>query len=117
MIEIDGSLGGGQLLRTTIGLSALTGEPVKITNIRTNRPGCKPGLRPQHLMGVKIAGQFCDAIIHGLEEGSTTVQFTPKELQVTSGKVNIGTAGSVTLLLQTLTPILLFANISGRYCT
>jgi len=109
MIEIDGAIGGGQVLRTTVGLSALTGEAIKITNIRTNRPG-KQGLRPQHLMGIKIAGEFCDAVIHGLEEGSTTVQFTPRKLQVTSGKINIGTAGSITLLLQTLLPILVFTK-------
>lgn len=110
MIEIDGLIGGGQLLRTAVGLSALTKEPVKITSIRTNRPGVKQGLRPQHIMGVKILGQFCSALIHGLEEGSTTLQFTPQELQVSSGKINIGTAGSVSLLFQTLIPVILFAK-------
>ncbi|MEM5792898.1 MAG: RNA 3'-terminal phosphate cyclase [Candidatus Aenigmatarchaeota archaeon] len=108
MIEIDGSIGGGQVLRTAIGLSALTNEPVKITNIRTNRREAKPGLRPQHLMGIKVVAEFCDAVVHGLKEGSTTVQFTPQGFEVKSKKIDIGTAGSVTLLIQTLLPILIF---------
>lgn len=110
MIEVDGSGGGGQVLRTTIGLSALMQEPVKLFNIRTNKPMGKHGIRPQHLMGVKIVKEFCDAVVHGLEEGSTDLQFTPKKLEVNSGKIDIGTAGSVTLLLQTLFPILIFAK-------
>ncbi len=110
MIEIDGSGGGGQVLRTAIGLSALTQEPVKLFNIRTNKPLGKHGLRPQHMMGVKIVKEFCDAVVNGLEECSTELQFTPKKLDVSSGKINIGTAGSVTLLLQTLLPILIFAK-------
>ena len=109
MIEIDGSIGGGQVLRTAIGLSALTGDSVKITKIRTNRAG-KQGLRPQHMMGVKIAGELCEADIRGLKEGSTEVEFKPKRLNVSSGKVDIGTAGSVTLLLQTILPILIFTE-------
>ncbi|MBD3155467.1 MAG: RNA 3'-terminal phosphate cyclase [Candidatus Aenigmarchaeota archaeon] len=110
MIEIDGSGGGGQVLRTVIGLSALMQEPVKLFNIRTNKPMGKHGIRPQHLMGVKIVREFCDAVVHGLEEGSTDLQFTPKKLEVNSGKIDIGTAGSVTLLLQTLFPILIFTK-------
>jgi len=108
MIEVDGSIGGGQVLRTAIGLSALIGEAVKINGIRANRP--EPGLRPQHMAGIQIAGELCNAKIQGLEEGSTKIEFTPKELQISSGKVNIGTAGSVTLLLQTILPILIFTE-------
>ena len=67
MIKIDGSIGGGQLLRTAIGLSALTNKPVKITNIRKGKTTGKPGLRPQHLMGIKVTGEFCQAEIKGLE--------------------------------------------------
>ncbi len=58
MITIDGSIGGGQLLRTAVSLSALTGEAVKITNIRKGKAEGKPGLRPQHLMGIKVLGEF-----------------------------------------------------------
>jgi len=108
MIEIDGSIGGGQVLRTAIGLSALIGEAVKINGIRSNRP--KPGLRPQHMKGIQLAGELCNADVQGLEEGSTKIEFTPKELQISSGKVDIGTAGSVTLLLQTILPILVFTE-------
>jgi RNA 3'-phosphate cyclase len=110
MIEIDGKIGGGQVLRTVIGLSSLIQEPVKITNIRQNRPGVEQGLRPQHMMGVKIAGEFCDAEIEGLKEGSTTIEFTPQKLHSVSGEIDIGTAGSVTLLIQTLLPILIFSK-------
>jgi RNA 3'-phosphate cyclase len=61
MIEIDGSIGGGQILRTAVGLSALTLKPFRITNIRKNRP--KPGLKAQHLAGVKVSGEICQAEI------------------------------------------------------
>lgn len=108
MIEIDGSIGYGQLLRSLISLSVLTSKPVKITNIRKGRP--KPGLMPQHLMGVKVAGEFCDAEITGLELYSTEVGFAPKSFNVTDKRIDIGTAGSIPLLLQTLTPILIFSK-------
>ncbi|MCX6821515.1 MAG: RNA 3'-terminal phosphate cyclase [Candidatus Aenigmarchaeota archaeon] len=108
MITIDGSLGGGQLLRTAVSLSALTGEAVKITNIRKGKAEGKPGLRPQHLMGIKVLGEFCQAMINGLEENSLEVEFIPQKLKVYDKKINIGTAGNIGLLLQTLTPLLLF---------
>lgn len=110
MIIIDGSVGGGQLLRTAIGLSALLLKPVKIINIRKGKKGVKPGLRPQHLMGIKIAGEFCDAEINGLRENSLEVEFKPRKLEVKDKKIDIGTAGSISLLLQTLTPILIFSK-------
>jgi len=110
MIEIDGSGGGGQVLRTAIGLSALAQEPVEVFNIRTNQPISKQGLRSQHLMGVKIVKEFCDANVSNLEQGSLEIKFIPKKLEVVSGEINIGTAGSVTLLLQTLLPLLIFAK-------
>lgn len=109
MIEIDGSIGGGQLLRTAIGLSALMSEPVKITNIRRGKEG-KPGLRPQHLMGIKVLGEFCQADVKGLTVGSLEVEFTPKKLDVYDKKIDIGTAGSISLLLQTITPLLVFSK-------
>jgi len=110
MIEIDGCIGGGQLLRTAIGLSALINKPVKISNIRKGKPTDKPGLRPQHLMGIKVAGEFCQADMKGLEEGSLEVEFTPKKLKVYDKEIDIGTAGSIGLLLQTITPILIFID-------
>jgi len=109
MIEIDGSIGGGQLLRTAIGLSALMSEPVKISNIRKGKEG-KPGLRPQHLMGIKVVGEFCQAEMKGSVVGSLEVEFTPKKLDVYDKKIDIGTAGSISLLLQTITPLLVFSK-------
>jgi RNA 3'-terminal phosphate cyclase (ATP) len=108
MIEIDGSIGYGQVLRTTIALSALTLKPVNIFNIRKGRP--RPGLMLQHLTGVKIAGEFCNAEIKGLKYGSTEVEFSPRSFNIRDRKIDIGTAGSIGLLLQTLTPLLIFAD-------
>ena len=110
MITIDGSEGGGQLLRTAIALSALTLKPVRIINIRKGKKGAKPGLRPQHMMGIKIAGEFCNAEIKGLKEYSLEVEFIPEKLELKNKKINIGTAGSISLLLQTLTPLLIFGD-------
>ncbi len=110
MIEIDGSIGGGQLLRTAIGLSAITSTPVKVTNIRKGKADAKPGLLPQHMAGVEVVGKFCDAKIEGLHTGSLEVEFVPKKFDVKDRKIDIGTAGSITLLLQTLLPILIFSK-------
>ena len=76
MIEIDGSLGYGQVLRTAVGLSALALKPVRITNIRKNRPN--PGLQAQHLTGVQVAAEFTDADVKGLKLNSTEIDFIPK---------------------------------------
>jgi len=108
MIEINGIAGGGQILRTAIGLSALTLKPAKIINIRKNKPN--PGLRAQHITGVKIAGELCDANVKGLVIGSTEVEFVPKEHNFSNKQIDIGTAGSIGLLLQTLTPLLIFTD-------
>jgi RNA 3'-terminal phosphate cyclase (ATP) len=108
MITIDGSIGGGQLLRTAVSLSALTREAVKITNIRKGKAEGKPGLRPQHLIGIEVLGEFCQAGMKGLQEGSIEVEFIPEKLKVFDKKINIGTAGSIGLILQTLTPLLIF---------
>ncbi len=108
MIEIDGSIGGGQLLRTAISLSALTEKPVKITNIRKGKTTGKPGLRPQHMMGIKATGEFCQAEVKGLKESSLELEFTPKKLNIYDKEIDIGTAGSIGLLLQTITPELIF---------
>jgi RNA 3'-phosphate cyclase len=107
-MEIDGAIGGGQILRTAVSLAALTLKPIRIFNIRRNRP--HPGLRPQHLMGVKVVGQICGAEIKGLEIGSTEIEFIPKEHDFSDKDVDIGTAGSLPLLLQSLTPTLIFSD-------
>jgi RNA 3'-phosphate cyclase len=109
MIKIDGKIGYGQVLRTSIALSTLTGKPVKIFNIRVNRPN--PGLAAQHLTSVKVAAEFCNAEVKGLKLGSLEIEFFPKEIDLPSKKrIDIGTAGNIGLFLQTLFPILLFGD-------
>lgn len=101
-ILIDGSTeeGGGQIIRTAVGLSALTGKPTKIINIRKNRPS--PGLKAQHLKGIEAVSRICNATVSGLKIGSETVSFRPGKLFHSDLRTDIGTAGSVTLVLQSL---------------
>ena len=110
MIEVDGSHGegGGQLLRSAIALSALTGKAVALANVRANRP--RPGLAPQHLAAVQAIAELCDARCAGLELWSTQLSFEPRTRPAGGDvRVNVGTAGSVTLVLQALLPVLLAA--------
>jgi len=110
MITIDGSHGegGGQIIRSALTLSAITGKAVEITNIRANRP--KPGLAMQHLTAVKAVRSICRGMLTGAEVGSRTLSFEPGEIVGGRYDFNIGTAGSVTLVAQTILPILLFAE-------
>lgn len=107
MLEIDGSMGegGGQILRSAIALSAITQTPVKINNIRRNRPKC--GLFAQHIAGIKTAGLLCGADISGLFLGSTEVIFQPQGISGGTHSIDIGTAGSITLVLQACLPVAL----------
>src|SRR3990167_7837570 len=104
MREIDGSHGegGGQLLRTACVLSAITGDPVRLHNIRARR--APPGLAPQHLTAVKAVAALCDAQVEGLELRSTELIFRPGRLRGGEFRFDVGTAGSVTLVLQALLP-------------
>jgi RNA 3'-phosphate cyclase len=108
-VRIDGSFGegGGQILRTSIALSALLGKPVEVVNIRAKRSN--PGLQPQHLTGVLAAAMLTDAETEGAVKGSTRLFFKPKTLKCGSFNIDIGTAGSISLVVQTLAPVLLFA--------
>lgn len=102
MIEIDGSLGegGGQVLRSALALSILTGQEFSITNIRAARP--KPGLRPQHLEAVDAAAAVSKAQVEGAALHSSTLRFWPGEIRSGRYKFDIGTAGAATLVLQTI---------------
>ncbi|MBN1459230.1 MAG: RNA 3'-phosphate cyclase [Armatimonadetes bacterium] len=105
LVTIDGSAGGGQILRNAIALSAVCQRPVRVTRIRTTRP--KPGLRPQHLAGVLAAAEMCGADVTGAEIGSQEIAFHPTgPCHRDTWSFDIGTAGSMTLLLQCLLPSL-----------
>ncbi len=103
-IKIDGGFGegGGQIIRSAITLSAITGKPVEIENIRKNRK--VPGLRPQHLLGVKILSKICQARVEGLHVNSTSLKFFPSQGVDLDLREDIGTAGSIPLVLQVLIP-------------
>ncbi len=114
MIEIDGSFGegGGQVLRTAIALAVVLSKDIHVFNIRAGR--AEPGLRPQHVTGVKAAAELCSSELEGLRVGSTEFTFKPGKLRSGTFRFDVGTAGSVTLVLQTLMPILAFAPGSVR---
>jgi len=102
MIEIDGSRGegGGQVLRSSLTLSVMTGQPLRIFNIRARRK--KPGLRAQHLKAVQAAASICSASVEGARMGATELVFQPNELTAGKFHFDIGTAGSTSLVLQTI---------------
>lgn len=108
-VKIDGSIleGGGQILRISTALSALTGKSLKIFNVRVKRS--PPGLRMQHLTAIKAVATLVDAKVEGLKVGSREVRFIPKTIKGGSFSFDIGTAGSVTLVLQALTPVAAYA--------
>jgi len=108
MLEIDGSEGGGQILRTALSLSAVLRTPVRVTNIRRPRPN--PGLQAQHLTGVNALARISDARVEGAAKGSQTLLFEPGEARGGEHSFDIGTAGSISLVLQALLPPLLFAG-------
>jgi RNA 3'-terminal phosphate cyclase (ATP) len=103
MILIDGSDGGGQILRTAVALSAITDKPCKISNIRGSRPN--PGLQAQHLSGIEAAAKMCNAELRAQSLEAWDVEFHPGKISGGKYSVDTGTAGSVTLVLQTLFPI------------
>jgi RNA 3'-phosphate cyclase len=111
MIELDGSEGegGGQTVRTALSLSALTGQPFHITDVRAGRPD--PGLKPQHLAGVRLMQQLCSAQVEGDEAGSRELTFVPGRVAGGSYEYDVGTAGSLTLLMQSALPALVASPI------
>lgn len=110
MITLDGSMGegGGQVLRTALSLSLVTGEPFVIDRIRAGREN--PGLKRQHLTAVLAAAEIGGARIEGAELGSQRLAFGPGRVRAGDYSFAIGTAGSTTLVLQTLLPALLTAS-------
>jgi RNA 3'-terminal phosphate cyclase (ATP) len=103
MLELDGSDGGGQLLRTALSLSAVTGEPFEMRGIRGDRP--EPGLKPQHLAAVEAVAAACDATVAGDEHGSEELTFEPGPVRGGDHEVDIGTAGSVFLVFDAVLPV------------
>ena len=110
LITIDGSQGegGGQILRTSLALSAAYGKPFEMLNIRAKRD--KPGLKRQHLTCVRAVAQICGAQVEGDEVGSLRLSFKPGTIKGGTYQFDIGTAGSVTLVAQTVIPVLLRAD-------
>ncbi|KXA94077.1 hypothetical protein AKJ65_05485 [candidate division MSBL1 archaeon SCGC-AAA259E19] len=110
MLEIDGSMGegGGSILRLSLALAAVDNQPVKVQNIRANRS--KPGLSSQHLKAVEALQKLTDGETEGAEMRSKEVTFRPRTLEGRKIKVDIGTAGSTTLILQALMPPAALAN-------
>jgi len=107
---IDGSFGegGGQILRSALALSALTGRAFEMVNIRAKRP--KPGLMPQHVISVEALQRICGANVEGASIGSMRLLFEPHAVQPGEYSFDIGTAGAVSLVLQTVFFPLAFAN-------
>ncbi len=114
ILTIDGSYGesGGQILRTALALSCLLKKPFKIINIRKKRPN--PGLAPQHLTTVLAAKKITEAEIQGAELGSMELLFIPKTLKSGEFFFDIKTAGSITLMLQTLSLALAFGTSPSK---
>jgi RNA 3'-phosphate cyclase len=102
LVKIDGSRGegGGQMLRSSLALSLLTGRPVHIHRIRARRQ--KPGLQPQHRLCVQSAAKIGQAETRGVDLGSTRIEFEPGEVGAGQYRFAVGTAGSCSLVLHTL---------------
>ena len=114
MIEIDGSTGegGGQLLRMAVALAALRGVPVHVSRIRAGRPN--PGLAPQHMAAVRAVAELSSAEVEGLEAGSSDLRFRPGTPVAGSHAFDVGTAGSIALVLQACLPVALSAPDAVR---
>ena len=110
MIEIDGSQksGSGTILRLSVALATIVNQPLHVYNIRKNRP--QSGLRPQHLEAVITAAKLCNAEVKGTELGSKELWYKPGKVSGGTIMAEIGTAGSIPMLLMTVLPICIFAE-------
>lgn len=113
VIQIDGSMGegGGQIVRTSLALSMITGRPLHIMNIRLRRG--RPAIRKQHLAAILAARKISSAVVEGARVGSSELYFTPGETIGGTYEFSIGSAGSATLVLQTVLPSLMLAKHSS----
>lgn len=109
-VHIDGSIGegGGQVFRNSISYASITGTTLKITNIRANRS--PPGLKPQHLTALRLITKITGARVSGGHKGAKEVTFKPQKIKGGEYTADTGTAGSITLILQAVLPILPFAD-------
>ena len=114
MVDLDGSVGegGGQILRSALSLSLITGLAVRLNKVRAGRP--KPGLQPQHLKALNAAAAVGRAQVTGAELGSTQVSFSPNSPAAGDYAFDIGTAGATSLVLQTLFVPLAFAGAASH---
>lgn len=111
MVRIDGSEGegGGQILRSAVSLSAIIGKPVEVVNIRAKRPN--PGLRPQHMTAIKVIADLFHANVENLKVGSDWIRFSPSDrFEGGSIKVDVGTAGSISMILMAVVPAVSLSN-------
>jgi RNA 3'-terminal phosphate cyclase (ATP) len=110
MVRIDGfhTEGGGQILRTALALSTLTGRPFRAERIRQNRPAA--GLKAQHLSAIQALVRMSGARVEGAAIGAGEIGFWPNPIKPGAYSLDIGTAGSVTLLLQALLLPCMFAE-------
>lgn len=110
LIQLDGSLGegGGQILRTALSLSMVTEQPFRIEKIRAGRE--KPGLLRQHLTAVNAAAEICGATVEGAAISSRELTFSPGPVKAGQYTFTVGSAGSTTLVLQTVLPALMIAK-------
>ncbi|MFN6108958.1 MAG: RNA 3'-terminal phosphate cyclase [Planctomycetota bacterium] len=113
-LDIDGSRGegGGQILRSSLTLSLVTGRPIRLLQIRAGRE--RPGLQPQHLMAVEAAARVGNAAVSGATLGSRELEFRPQAVVGGVYDFQIRTAGSATLVLQTVLPALSLAREASR---
>lgn len=114
MVRIDGSYGegGGQVLRTSLTLAALTGRPFEIINIRKGRQ--KPGLKPQHIISAKAASEITSGRLEGADIDSQALRFSPGQRRAGSYLFDVTTAGATGLILQTVIPVLSFGESPSR---